>query len=510
MPFLQNYDFCLADSEILLIFATKSINICPRMKYSVIFRSLLTIVLLGFMPQTRAEEKKIVVLSDVHVMAKSLEGTEFWNTTVEHTRKIAECSQPIFDQLMDTLKQQKPDLVLITGDLTEGGQQKSHEYVKDKLDELRAAGLKIFVIPGNHDLTGSVDFGEFYKDFGYSDATAQEGLSYVAEPFAGLTLLGINTGTDGKLSEETLNFAVTQAKAATEKGNQIICMMHHALMPHISYANVLEPSSNVVDWENVREQLACAGVRVVLSGHFHVSDIAMDLTNDLSRSIYDISTGSTVSYPSDYRILTYSDNPAELKVETRRIMQLEGKDDFPSWSRKELKSRLARLVMNKLQLDKDKNPTIYQLATEVLDTLTGVFAVHAEGNEVMTQERQDMVDQFKSLASLVQTLMEGAYGADSVKQAGVDLPSFVDDMLTSILTDKSPYGYKDRENITNDRTLVIELGKPSSSEPSAIRPSELAKSKERAERWFDMLGRALNKEGRKGLFINENGEKIVQ
>lgn len=32
MPFLQNYDFCLADSEILLIFATKSINICPRMK----------------------------------------------------------------------------------------------------------------------------------------------------------------------------------------------------------------------------------------------------------------------------------------------------------------------------------------------------------------------------------------------------------------------------------------------------------------------------------------------
>jgi len=45
------------------------------MKYSVIFRSLLTIVLLGFMPQTRAEEKIIVVLSDVHVMAKSLEGT---------------------------------------------------------------------------------------------------------------------------------------------------------------------------------------------------------------------------------------------------------------------------------------------------------------------------------------------------------------------------------------------------------------------------------------------------
>ena len=401
-------------------------------------------------------------------------------------------------------------MLLTTGDLTEGGQLKSHEYVKDKLDELRAAGLKIFVIPGNHDLTGSVDFGEFYKDFGYSEATAQEGLSYVAEPFAGLTLIGINSGTDGKLSEETLNFAVTQAKAATEKGNQIICMMHHALIPHISYANVLEPSSNVADWENVREQLACAGIRVVLSGHFHVSDIAMDLTNDLSRSIFNISTGSTVSYPSDYRVLTYQDNPAELKVKTRRIMQLEGKNDFPAWSRKELKDRLVRLILNKIQLDKEQNPTLHQLASEVLDTLAGVFAIHAEGNEVMTQERQNMVNQFKSIASLVQSLMEGAYGADSVKQAGVDLPGFADDMMTSILTDKSPYGYKDRENITNDRTLTIELGKPSSSEPSAIRPSEVAKSRERTERWFDMLGRALNKEGRKGIFINENGEKIIQ
>lgn len=480
------------------------------MKYRVFFRSLLTIVLLGFMAQTRAEEKKIVVLSDVHVMAKSLEGTEFWNTTVQHTRKIAECSQPIFDQLVETLKQQKPDLVLITGDLTEGGQLKSHEYVKDKLDELRAAGIKIFVIPGNHDLTGSVDFGEFYKNFGYSDATAQEGLSYVAEPFPGLTLIGINSGTEGKLSEETLNFAVNQAKAATGKGNQIICMMHHALMPHISYANVLESSSNVADWENVREQLACAGIRVVLTGHFHVSDIAMDLTNDLSRSIYDISTGSTVSYPSDYRVLTYSDNPAELKVETRRIMQLEGKDDFPSWSRKELKSRLVRLVMNKLQLNKENDSSVYQLVTEVLDSLAGVFAIHAEGNEVMTQERQDMVDQLKSLASLVQSLMVGAYGADSVKQAGIDLPGFADDMMTSILTDKSPYGYKDRENITNDRTLVIQLGTPSSSEPTAVRPSTRTRSGEQTERWFDMLGRALNKKGRKGIFINENGEKIVQ
>ena len=121
-----------------------------------------------------------------------------------------------------------------------------------------------------------------------------------------------------------------------------------------------------------------------------------------------------------------------------------------------------------------------------------------------------MVDQLKSMATVVQNLMEAAYGSDSVKQAGIDLPGFADDMMTSILTDKSPYGYKDRENITNDRTLVIQLGTPSSSEPTAVRPSARTRSGEQTERWFDMLGRALNKKGRKGIFINENGEKIVQ
>ena len=455
------------------------------------------------MAQTRAAEKKIFVLSDIHVMAKSLEGTGFWNTTVENTRKIAECSQPLFDQLVDTLKQQMPDLVLITGDLTEGGRLESHEYVKGKLNELRAAGLKVFVIPGNHDLTGTVKFDAFYKDFGYTDATAREGLSYVAEPFPGLTLLGINSGPDGKLSEATLNFAVAQARAATARGNQIICMMHHALLPHICHANLIIPSSNVADWENVREQLACAGVRVVLSGHFHVSDIAMDLTNDLSRSIYDISTGSIVSYPSDYRVLTYSDNPAVLTVETRRMMHLEGKDDFPSWSRKELKDRLSRLVKRKMNLGRENYSSVHQLAAEVLDSLAGVFAVHAEGNEVMTSDRQDLVDQLKSLASLAQVMIEKTYGKDSVKQVGLDLPGLVSDMMISILTDKSPYGYKDRENITNDRTLVIELGAPSVSEPCVTRSSEQVRSRELTERWFDMLGRFIRKVGRKGIPIDE-------
>lgn len=55
------------------------------------------------------------------------------------------------------IKTAKPDLVLITGDLTKDGEQLSHQYVISKLDELRDLGIKTLVIPGNHDRWASGD-----------------------------------------------------------------------------------------------------------------------------------------------------------------------------------------------------------------------------------------------------------------------------------------------------------------------------------------------------------------
>ena len=70
-------------------------------------------------------DKKIVVLSDPHVMAPKLlvsEG-EAWTNYLSSQRKMVDYSQALFDEMVAKIKdEKKPDLVLITGDLTKDGE----------------------------------------------------------------------------------------------------------------------------------------------------------------------------------------------------------------------------------------------------------------------------------------------------------------------------------------------------------------------------------------------------
>ena len=116
----------------------------------------------------------------------------------------------------------RPGLVLISGDLTKDGEQVSHEYVTSKLDELRAIGIKTLVIPGNHDRGSNSDavyydgesttaatvatnewFATQYANYGYGVSSEREGttLTYACEPITGLVVIGIDSGTDGNVSE---------------------------------------------------------------------------------------------------------------------------------------------------------------------------------------------------------------------------------------------------------------------------------------------------------------------
>ena len=121
-----------------------------NMKRVLLLITLLVGIWCGVGAQT---QKKIVVLSDPHVMAPSLlvsEGTA-WTNYLNRERKMVDNSQQLYDEMMTRIMTTSPDLVLITGDLTKDGEQVSHEYVISKLDKLRASGIQVLVIPGNHD-----------------------------------------------------------------------------------------------------------------------------------------------------------------------------------------------------------------------------------------------------------------------------------------------------------------------------------------------------------------------
>ena len=292
-------------------------------------------------------DKRIVVISDTHVMAPELlvsEG-EAWTNYISGHQKMLDYSQPLFDEMVAKIKDEiKPDLVLITGDLTKDGEQLSHKYVVNKLDELYAVGIPTLVIPGNHDRGAQAQanavsfdgasttpvavadnnwFATQYANYGYGSSSERESttLTYVCEPIEGLVVIGIDSGTEGTLSSTTLDWIVGKATAAKESGKEVIAMMHHPLIPHFTGVENFVEWAVVKNYETVRNTLADAGIRVVFTGHFHTSDIAMDKNADLSREIYDVTTGSLISYPCDYREVTLSNDLSELSITTGHMTE---------------------------------------------------------------------------------------------------------------------------------------------------------------------------------------------
>ena len=103
-------------------------------------------------------ELKIATLSDTHYLSPDLiKDTEDFTTHLNSDRKMFAESDAILTALLETIRQDAPDVLLISGDLTKDGEKEAHEDLAQKLGELKEQipGLKIYITPGNHDLNNS-------------------------------------------------------------------------------------------------------------------------------------------------------------------------------------------------------------------------------------------------------------------------------------------------------------------------------------------------------------------
>ena len=407
-------------------------------------------------------QTKIVVLSDIHVMPRELlvsDGTA-WQRQLAMERKMLDKSQELFDVMVDRLKTElKPDLVLITGDLTKDNELASHQYVVRKLDELRAAGIRTLVIPGNHDQSSrcavSYDgdktipveaatrpvFAKMYEDYGYGATSDREegSLTYACEPIQGLVVIGIDSGLRGELSDTALQWVCDKAMEARQAGKQVVAMMHHPLFPHFHGVDKFVSQAVVNNYATVRNRLADAGIGVVFTGHFHTSDIAKDYNGDLTKAIYDINTGSLISYPCDYREVTLSADLHTLHITTGHISSLPNDAHFTTTS----KERLATSMKQRIS---DRSDALSLLADDVAEA----FIVHAEGNEHLSQKSQELLNK-------MEYILNGARDMIKMMPQLKDKLNDAEKMANSVMKDISEYGESGRENQTDDLTLTIEL-----------------------------------------------------
>ena len=463
------------------------------------------VILWLVLAQAIMAQTKIVVLSDIHLTAPTLLVSDgaAWQNLLATDRKLLDFSQPLFDEAVERIKTIHPQLVLITGDLTKDGETASHEYVVKKLDELKTAGIMTLVIPGNHDIdTGNLavaydgdsttpvasssldEFASLYADYGYGARSVFDGVSmtYSCEPIDGLVVIGINSGKNASIATETLDWVCNQARAATSAGKKVIAMMHHALNQHITNADQFVGTTIINNSDEIRNRMIDAGVKVILTGHFHTSDIAKDYNESLTESIYDIATGSLASYPCDYRELQLNADMTKLEVTTGHITSTQGNYQFtPDSARVRLHAAIVRPVMEKGMAKLIEKygelvapvmePTLTVLANYVADA----YIIHAEGDEYKV-DTEKLLKHFSN--ELITSMMPGSY-----------------DAFYSMLKDLSCYGIAGRENQTDDLSLTIDMGAPV---PTAVHVATRATI---SECCYDLHGHKLQSPPAKGIYI---------
>ena len=295
-----------------------------------------------------ADSFKMAVVSDIHIMAPSLlkQDGKALEEYIAHDRKLLREGPQLVREASRLILADAPDVLLISGDLTKDGETVSHLYVRDScLAPLREAGIRIFVVPGNHDIdnphavefdgdrTARVDtpsadeFARIYADYGYGDALARDpySLSYVARLAPGLRILCLDACryednsyeensciTDGRLKKETLRFIRQQARAARQDGERMIAMMHHGVVRHWKWQGVVLGEYLVDNWRRVGRLLGRNGIDVVFTGHFHSQDISK------KGRITDVETGSLVSYPAPVRFVEIDGDEMRIRTELLR------------------------------------------------------------------------------------------------------------------------------------------------------------------------------------------------
>ena len=357
---------------------------------------------------------QIAVVSDVHVMNPSLlkqDGKAF-TEYISQDRKMLRESASLLNAFTDSILHSSVKYLLIPGDLTKDGELVSHRYLIDNcLSRLKDAGITILVVPGNHDVNNPhaveyqgdnktrvatisrSDFAQIYNDYGYGQAIARDtaSLSYVYQLTPRLRILALDATesdqndfnkdicvTPGRLRPATLLFIKEQLANAKKQGITVIGMMHHGLLEHWQYQNKMIPGYVIDNNLPIASMMYNEGLRVMLTGHSHAQDITQ------YKGIYDVETGSLVSYPSPYRLITIQGD--KMKITTHHINTINGysgnisfKDYSKSYETRGFNNFLQKVIP--IQMPDS-------VRTKAIDFLSGMMIKNYYGDEKITDAEE--------------------------------------------------------------------------------------------------------------------------
>ena len=177
----------------------------------------------------------------------------------------------IVDAATAWLEARRPDLVVISGDFTQRARVDQFRAASAWLNRLRSAGLKLLVVPGNHD----VPLYDVVRRFMAPLDRYKRYISSDLCPFyedTEVAILGLNTARsltikDGRINHDQMEILRQRLAAVTPDKTRIL-VTHHPLFA-MPIGRGGELSEAVGQHEDAIQAAREAGVHLALAGHFH-------------------------------------------------------------------------------------------------------------------------------------------------------------------------------------------------------------------------------------------------
>lgn len=282
---------------------------------------------------------RFAIISDPHIAVP--------HTIANHANRfhLVEVSIPALEKVLHHLEQSHLDFLLLPGDLTQDGEPENHHWLQQRLKRLP---FPVYVVPGNHDVPtlnatnntiGFCEFPQYYRHCGY-DKNAPY---YTREILPGVQIIGLNSNQfnqDGKqlgcLDDEQLTWLENLLPQIRDK--LLLVMIHHNVIEHLpgQASHELGQRYMLANAALLLKLLESAKNKLIFTGHLHVQDIACH------QGIYEITTGSLVSYPHPYRIIEVQQklhHSLTFNIRSHRVESVSGWENLSEISRQWLGDR---------------------------------------------------------------------------------------------------------------------------------------------------------------------------
>ena len=262
-------------------------------------------------------ETKLMVVSDTHYLAPSLyrDSGLFLRALRSGDGKAAQYGEELLSALYGQIRAERPDALIVTGDLSFNGERKSHEALAAWLGTVEETGVPVWVIPGNHDINVVRPVGFDGDTYHYEQAVTPEefaaiyadfllpgsaGFSYAVpvgeDLLVAMTDVAVYRDSAVTPGLFTSRHAVWLEDALAGAGDrQAITATHHSLVPHTEFS---KESFLMYGHESMLAIARRHGVRLNLSGHLHIQHVSRE------DGLYDAALGAFSMWPHRYAVVT--------------------------------------------------------------------------------------------------------------------------------------------------------------------------------------------------------------